>query len=89
MGSEMCIRDSSLTAEEGSPPACPQFLVPEATVSFTEVDHLLSSAGLPGEIQSLAKQGCQTQAAPWGTVLVPNTASMARVKHKVIWRPPC
>lgn len=34
-----------------------RFSVPEAAASFAEVDHLLSSAELPGEIQSLAKQG--------------------------------
>ena len=36
--------------------------MPEATLSFTEGDHLLSSAVLPGEIQSVAKQSWWTQA---------------------------
>lgn len=48
---------NALTAEENRATARPRFSVPEATASFTEVDHLLSAAELPGEIQSVAKQG--------------------------------
>lgn len=78
----------ALTAKESRAPAWRRLSVPEATASFTEVDHPLSSAELPGEIQSLAKQGWQTQAVPWNTVLVPNTAYMAGVKHKDILASP-
>lgn len=61
--------------------------MPEATLSFTEGDHLLSSAVLPGEIQSVAKQSWWTQAVKWGTVLVPDTGYVLREAHSHLGDP--
>lgn len=56
-------------------------------MSFTEGDHLLSSAVLPGEIQSVAKQSWWAQAVKWGTVLA-QILLMSCVEHTAIVESP-